>query len=85
MADDNSELFCLVPGNGDAFPCNASAIQAVSTGIAAGGLAILFAFFLTNKVNTIPNCQSVGRRFFPFAGRSLEKLGSRILYFCRLR
>jgi hypothetical protein len=64
MADEaignlkDSLLFCALQE--DVFPCNASPIQAVSTGIAAGGLALLFTIWLTKKVNSN---FSNGRRF----------------------
>jgi hypothetical protein len=32
------------------FPCNANAIQAVSLGLGAGGLALLFTLWLYHKV-----------------------------------
>jgi hypothetical protein len=35
----------------DVFPCNAGPIQAVSLGIATGGLSLLFTIWLTKKVN----------------------------------
>lgn len=48
----DSLLFCVSEGDMNAFPCNASPIQSVSLGIAAGGMALLFTVFLMSKVNT---------------------------------
>ena len=52
MADQLLDNFlCIRYNNGEsAFPCNASPIQAVSLGIAAGGIALIFTVFLMNKV-----------------------------------
>ena len=42
---------CIRYNNGkDAFPCNSDVLNAVSVGIAAGGLALLFTVYLTSKV-----------------------------------
>lgn len=41
-------------GGKDAFPCNSNAITASSLGIAAGGMALLFTVFLTNKLKAAP-------------------------------
>jgi Inorganic H+ pyrophosphatase len=42
---------CLAYNDGEVgFPCSASAIEAVSLGLATGGLALLFTIFLTSKV-----------------------------------
>ncbi|KAG7354290.1 pyrophosphate-energized inorganic pyrophosphatase [Nitzschia inconspicua] len=43
--------FCL--GN-DTFPCNASAIEAVSLGLATGGVALLFTLWLFHKLQQAP-------------------------------
>lgn len=35
----------------NSFPCSANSIEAVSVGIAAGGVALLFTFYLMNRVS----------------------------------
>ena len=44
-------LCILYNNNEESFPCDATALKAVSLGIAAGGMALLFAVYLTNKVS----------------------------------
>jgi len=46
-------LFCL---GRDDFPCNAKAIELVSLGIAAAGLALIFVFWLMQKVRGCYSC-----------------------------
>mmetsp|Transcript_17076 Transcript_17076/g.47852 ORF Transcript_17076/g.47852 Transcript_17076/m.47852 type:complete len:786 (+) Transcript_17076:72-2429(+) len=50
----DSLLFCVSEGDMNAFPCNASPIQSVSLGIAAGGMALLFTVFLMSKLKAAP-------------------------------
>lgn len=37
-------------GNPFSFPCNADAIQAVSLGIGAGGVSLIFVYYLYKQV-----------------------------------
>jgi K(+)-stimulated pyrophosphate-energized sodium pump len=41
-------------GGKEAFPCSASAIQAVSLGLAAGGVGLVMALWLTKKLQAAP-------------------------------
>lgn len=47
-----STITCALQGN-DKFPCGARPIEAVSLGIAAGGIALIFTFWLVKKVRTV--------------------------------
>lgn len=48
-------LFCVQSlFNEDSFPCNSNALTAVSLGIATGGIALLFAVYLTYKLKAAP-------------------------------
>lgn len=45
------ESLCIIYNDGvEAFPCNAGPMNAASLGLAAGGLALIFAMHLTRKV-----------------------------------
>jgi hypothetical protein len=51
-ADVPDNWLCSLYNEGkDVFPCNADPIQAVSLGIATGGLSLLFTIWLTKKVS----------------------------------
>lgn len=52
MSTDNidCQTFGLEPGS---LPCDANPIQAISMGIATGGIALLFSYFLLKKVSRI--------------------------------
>jgi hypothetical protein len=52
-------LFCLTNGQ-DSFPCNASAIEAVSLGLAAGAVSLLFTLWLYRKVRHNTEGKKVG-------------------------
>lgn len=53
MSTDNidCQTFGLEPGS---LPCDANPIQAISMGIATGGIALLFSYFLLKKLNQAP-------------------------------
>lgn len=46
--------------NTDLFPCNTNAITAVSLGLAAGGLSLIFVLFLMRKVSYVRTARFVG-------------------------
>lgn len=49
----NGLPFCSQPANLDAFPCNSTAIVAVSVGIGAASCALLFVIWLFHKVRVV--------------------------------
>jgi hypothetical protein len=49
----SNQLCVDASGGVDRFPCNVSAPVVASVGIAAGGLALLFNFFLLHRVSKI--------------------------------
>ena len=46
-------LCVLYNNNEESFPCNSNSLKAVSLGIAAGGMALLFSMYLTSKVRLL--------------------------------
>ena len=57
MAEINCSSFGVKPGS---FPCDADPIEAISIGIATGGVALLFSMFLVGNVGSSTHLEASG-------------------------